>query len=165
MGTHPIFESDFDCLTEKIMLIPELLKKPAKWDKELFRTYKLMLDYNFSYLQETINAFKMRKAGSLEDAQKYESKARKCRRKYDELIEQLKTMLECETTTTSDEKKQKSAKLKTGRGRVKRGYPNVGNREPVQSDFEKKLQNDQGKIVRLFLTVEIFNKDFFFEFS
>ena len=45
-----------------------------------------------SYLQETISAFKVRKevtkaqnkSEAIDDARKYESKARKCRRKYDE---------------------------------------------------------------------------------
>merc|ERR1711892_1340860 len=143
MGTHPIFESDFDCLTDE-MLIPELLTKPRKWDKELFREYKLMLDYNFSYLQETISAFKVRKevtkaqnkSEAIDDARKYESKARKCRRKYDEQVVKLREILECDTTTTTDcDTQTESPKLKTGRGRVKRGYANVGTREPLQSNL------------------------------
>merc|ERR1711892_363335 len=130
-----------DCLTDE-MLTPELLTKPRKWDKELFREYKLMLDYNFSYLQETISAFKVRKevtkaqnkSEAIDDARKYESKARKCRRKYDEQVVKLREILECDTTTTAEcDTQTESPKLKTGRGRVKRGYANVGTREPLQS--------------------------------
>merc|ERR1711892_417504 len=130
-----------DCLTDE-MLTPELLTKPRKWDKELFREYKLMLDYNFSYLQETISAFKVRKevtkaqnkSEAIDDARKYESKARKCRRKYDEQVVKLREILECDTSTTTEcDTQTDSPKLKTGRGRVKRGYANVGTREPLQS--------------------------------
>ena len=82
----------------------------------------------------------MRKEGALEDARKYESKARKCRRKYDELVEQLREMLEIESIEMETQTESfESPKLRTGMGRVKRGgrgqYANMGNREPVQEGY------------------------------
>ena len=43
------------------MLFPDLLKSRSKWEKQLFRDYKEMLDYNFSYLQEVIAVFQQYK--------------------------------------------------------------------------------------------------------
>merc|ERR1712007_14229 len=42
MGTHPIFESDFDCLTEKkikFLKMPEIKKPEEKAKREEFRRY------------------------------------------------------------------------------------------------------------------------------
>ena len=43
------------------MLFPDLLKSRSKWEKQLFRDYKEMLDYNFSYLQEVVAVFQQYK--------------------------------------------------------------------------------------------------------
>merc|ERR1712131_60318 len=60
MGTHPIFESDFDCLTDVKMVLFSILiqdENDFDFDKEIFRHYKRMIDFNFTYLQEIINCY------------------------------------------------------------------------------------------------------------
>merc|ERR1711990_624258 len=57
MGTHPIFESDFDCLTEKKMLLRKLDISTSKieWDETLKENEKILkqeeADFNRTILE------------------------------------------------------------------------------------------------------------------
>merc|ERR1712131_142848 len=59
MGTHPIFESDFDCLTENVPSIEDVLAAeppgPGEDDGDQLAEYRRHLDYYKAELEKAIN--------------------------------------------------------------------------------------------------------------
>merc|ERR1712131_367181 len=59
MGTHPIFESDFDCLTENVPSIEDVLAAeppgPGEDDGGQLAEYRRQLDYYKAELEKVIN--------------------------------------------------------------------------------------------------------------
>merc|ERR1712131_470417 len=107
MGTHPIFESDFDCLTDVKMVLFSILiqdENDFDFDKEIFRHYKRMIDFNFTYLQEIINCYCAKKGrindktedgkkGIVPNYKKSHREARKCKMAYKMELDKIKELV------------------------------------------------------------------------